>query len=191
MFLRAGASLGLLCVSLVVAQPARAASPAAATAAAASATTATVTTSQAPPGALSCASPTIYNLTPNGGLLALDENTGANTPVASFGAPPSGDNWNGLGVSPFGTDAWAVLSTGSTGGTTTIGRYNATAGTTATYTGTAPTSGANFVMGAIDPASIYYYGPTTARPSSSTASTLRLSRRSPAQSPPSRRLRRR
>ncbi len=106
---------------------------------------------------LSCAAPTIYNVTSSGNLYALDYNTGVNTP-----ATPSNigtGTVNALGLSPDGTTAFTADQTVSGSGTTTVSVEDIATGTGTNYPGMTATGASIVIAGGVDPVNgNFYYG---------------------------------
>ena len=120
--------------------------------------TTTTTTGTAAPqanSALSCTSPTIYNINSSGSLYALNYTTLANTAAAPSNVSGGSSSVNALAMSANGLTVFTANQTPS-GGNTTVHVTSVSAGTTANFTAPA-TNVSTLIAGGVNPTNGYYY----------------------------------
>ena len=106
--------------------------------------------------ALSCVSPSMYNVDTSGTLYSLNVSSRVNTTVATnIGSGAV----NALAISADGTTAYTADMTVTGGGTTTVTVANIVAATKQSFTNQTVTGTASIIAGGIDPINgNYYYG---------------------------------
>ena len=105
--------------------------------------------------ALSCSSPTIYNINSTGSLYALNYTTLANTAATPSNVAGNGSSVNALAMSADGLTVFTANQTPS-GGNTTVHVTNVSLGTTANFTATAANV-STLIAGGVNPTNGYYY----------------------------------
>ncbi len=113
---------------------------------------------QAANPALTCATPTIYNINSDGDLYALNFNTAANTQATPSRIGGGSTTVNGLGMTADGLTTYSLDQT-PTSNHTTIHVENIALGTNTDYTNQAATGLSTIIAGGVNPTNgFYYYG---------------------------------
>ncbi len=109
--------------------------------------------------ALSCSAPTIYNVTSNGNLTALNTQTLVNTPAAPSDIGGTSTSVNAMGITADGLTVYSADMTPTGGGTTTIHVENVSAGTNTNFAGRTASGVNTLIAGGVNPTNgFYYYG---------------------------------